>query len=78
MADEETGPEATIDVAAILETRKAREEGDAARREAWLADRAAQAELEVRRAAARKRIRAAAFSGKAADPADVALSLGDE
>lgn len=78
MADEQESTGAAVDIPAILEKRQSRADDDNARREAWLADKVARADRERARSAAIKRVRAAAYTRQAADPADVALALDDE
>lgn len=82
MADDpenlEEGTPAPTLVEQVLATRASRQDEDQARRDAWVAARAAEEAAQLERAAAAKRIRAAAHAGKPADPADVALALGSE
>lgn len=65
----------------LIEAAKAKREergaSDLARREEWLAARAAEEALIEARAEARRRIRAAQAKGEEPDPADVALVLGE-
>lgn len=79
MADEDSGEDLEIMPSALVEiakaTRAARLEDDAAMRERWLVERAAEGAKVEAKAAARNRIRAAAHSGRPVDPADVALAL---
>lgn len=77
-AGETDQAEATSLLDKVRATRASRQDADRERRAQWVADQATAKALEVARAGARKRIKAAAYAGKPADPADVALALGED